>query len=1388
MSAFSARIDTVSSEPERSVVGDRYVVQRALGRGGMGEVLAVTDNANGKRLALKRLLPGAKPKYVMLLQREFHTLCSMQHPNVVQAFDYGMSDGVPYYTMELLAGTDVEATVPLPWNEVVAVVRDVASALSVLHARRLVHRDVSARNVWRTPEGTVKLIDFGTLATFGEASDIAGTPPYVAPEALRTRMLDQRTDIYALGALAYYLLTGRHAYPARALAELEQRWAQGVPGPAGRLAQSGRRDLEPIPEGLEQLIDGLMAAEPQGRPASAVEVLERLELILPGTSDAVTLSVEGVLASKAFVGRHAERKRVRALLKRAGSGVGASVALLGVRSIGRSRLLAEIAVEARVAGATVVSLAGDDDRTALSAATRATLHVLRALPALARSCAAPHATVLGHLSPELRLALGVEQDALQAFPELVGEARIRLQNALHAFWLAVAQERQVVILLDDLQAMDEASAALFAALGLAATNRQLLVMAAVHTEHEGSIPSAAQAFVQKSLVLPLGPLARDECTELLRSMFGDVAHLARTAQELSEKADGNPGLLVELCEHLVRAELIRCSDGAWVLPQEIPELAIPATRALLDQARLQRLSAEALSLARSLSIVDGAVSLELCSALSPIGAEQMFAALAELSRTAILTGGDDGYRFRSEAVRSSLRASSGDEEIAQAHAAAGEALLAKQGASLLDRAAAGLHLLRAGRSERGAAIVNAVAGDVINQLPEERKEIAQQLEQALGFLKKLSLSDAELLPILSVLSWSGYFVDRRFGFTYGDETLERAQRVCKMDLARRLRPWLGKKLGLYVALIWAVVALRRQARAGKLVPDFALAVRMLMMSAGSLAGMYTICIARKNVLASIAAMEPLTALGNSHIASIVHEFGLACAGTLSDRLGEASRRWQRLVVRLDDPRPIKELDDLTRAYYRAASLYPWGATECWRDRSRALEIADLLEAQPLELYHLSADQLRAVYCAQQGNVREAARHRARVELKALQRGMTWQVEIWEPSSSVSISARQYDAMSVKRAAGLLSGLSVDTPSLRFHMAGARASHLLLRGRHREALALLQELLSTRDPLLVGNANTVAQLAQAHNGLGQFAEARAACSDALAQLSPDDLQFPAMTLRLQVELALADSGLGQHEQAAARLDALLAQHTPNEGPLTLGALHEARASVALRAHQEDTAERHLEHMERWYRGTECPTLIQHSDRVAKRWTKSREGALNPALLPSLSFLAAISTKLTSTGASDLPETILTQVTRGALAAEGVLFSADLDAPPILAKSRSATLPDGLQAWAEQRMREALAYATQTEDSEGAEITDANVITLEGKTWRLFTLVSDDEQAERVVGAIALCTPLSEIPLDVLNVIARSIRDGREGALERTVELNGRVREAAMRAHTADEPAT
>ena len=150
MSSASSAPGRDASSPSAERVVDRYLVEAVLGKGGMGSVLRVLDESSGRRLALKQLTNGASLKHVMLFEREFYTLQGLKHPHIVEVFDYGTTASGPYYTMELLDGEELSGLVPLPWRDVSAILRDVSSALALLHARRLLHRDLSARNVWRT--------------------------------------------------------------------------------------------------------------------------------------------------------------------------------------------------------------------------------------------------------------------------------------------------------------------------------------------------------------------------------------------------------------------------------------------------------------------------------------------------------------------------------------------------------------------------------------------------------------------------------------------------------------------------------------------------------------------------------------------------------------------------------------------------------------------------------------------------------------------------------------------------------------------------------------------------------------------------------------------------------------------------------------------------------------------------------------------------------------------------------------------------------------------------------------------------------------------------------------------------------------------------------------
>jgi tetratricopeptide (TPR) repeat protein len=283
---------------------------------------------------------------------------------------------------------------------------------------------------------------------------------------------------------------------------------------------------------------------------------------------------------------------------------------------------------------------------------------------------------------------------------------------------------------------------------------------------------------------------------------------------------------------------------------------------------------------------------------------------------------------------------------------------------------------------------------------------------------------------------------------------------------------------------------------------------------------------------------------------------------------------------------------------RATMINVSGVLECWRNGARALELADRLDGFQLKLHEMSADQIRTTYYAYEGNAAMFERYRQRVEMHAIARGSAWQVEIWAAATSVMLYLRIHDSVGMKRALEQLQRLSVELPSLNVHVRRARGAHLLLRGRHAEAIACLEPCLDEEPRGVAGWGSELAALARAYNGHGEHARAREVCRQALAHLTPLDLTFVGMNLPLQIELALAEAGLGQCALAAEQMDRLLLLHGEQAGPLTLGALYEARTRIALLAGDDRANREYLLKMEHWYRATGIPTLIQRCERLAR----------------------------------------------------------------------------------------------------------------------------------------------------------------------------------------------
>ena len=289
----------------------QYTLLEKLGEGGMGQVFRAQHAMLRRPTAVKLLHPDRAfgPEDLARFEREVQLTAQLSHPNVVTVFDYGRTpDGVFYYAMELLAGHDLEEIVersgPLPAARVVHILVQVASALAEAHAVGLIHRDIKPANIILCARGrtcdVAKVVDFGLVKQLGPAADdavtgesdgrgalssgpdvsragsIVGTPMYLAPEALRDPgSLDGRADLYALGAVAYFLLTGTVVFGGNSVMDACRHHVVSAPESPSERLRAHCPDAT-IPEDLEQIVLRCLAKAPDDRPASANELLEAL--------------------------------------------------------------------------------------------------------------------------------------------------------------------------------------------------------------------------------------------------------------------------------------------------------------------------------------------------------------------------------------------------------------------------------------------------------------------------------------------------------------------------------------------------------------------------------------------------------------------------------------------------------------------------------------------------------------------------------------------------------------------------------------------------------------------------------------------------------------------------------------------------------------------------------------------------------------------------------------------------------------------------------------------------------------------------------------------------------------------------------------------------------
>ncbi len=581
--------------------------------GNIPRVAVVFDRERGVRCALK-LTPAPHPEDRDALRQEFRLLASLDHPSIVKAREFGVfPDGRAWLSMDEVAGPDLaEFARARAQLETLSALVDVAHALAYVHSRGLVHGDVKPVNV-RVAGERAFLLDFGLSVAQNEksAGELRGTLGYAAPEVIRGARPDRLSDLYSLGMTFYEALTSRLPTAGRDLAGLLRFHLDEEIKPASRV----KPGIFPI---LDRILNRLLEKEPGARYPSAHALLEDLARDF-GLVRGATYDGRPELLTPPFAGFKSVMSRFTEELTNALRGRGKAILVTGPEGAGRTRLLSEWRTLAQSECALVVEgHARAGDRTPY----RPILDVLSALTrrggsagASARATLARMARIAATQSDDFSMSRLLDESTRLAFFEEVLMAFETSREAL-------AGDRPLVVLLDDLQYADRSTLTLLSFLSRAIENKRILfagtsVDSARHPG-EGIVHSAREIAAELGIASywSLPPLEEADVASAAAVALGQSQLPLDFVHSLHQESQGRPGRLVDLLNHYAATSVLLVESGRLRIDEKRrTQIERPAGSQELADARLKSLEEDSRWVLSVLSIAPADMTVELARRL-----------------------------------------------------------------------------------------------------------------------------------------------------------------------------------------------------------------------------------------------------------------------------------------------------------------------------------------------------------------------------------------------------------------------------------------------------------------------------------------------------------------------------------------------------------------------------------------------------------------------------------------------------------------------------------------------------------------------------------------------------------------------------------------------------
>jgi tetratricopeptide (TPR) repeat protein len=649
-------------------IGKRYALLQKIGEGGMGIVYHAHDRLTGQDVALK-LVTAQTDKFNLnvtggssdntanfrlALAREFKTLASLRHPHIISVLDYGFTAAEqPFFTMELLqnpAHIDQAAKVCSQLDKIKMIV-SILQALIYLHRRGIIHRDLKPANVLVNQQRQVYVLDFGLSYSTEQAakeggSSASGTLSYMAPEILAGSPASKQSDLYAVGLIAYQILTGMYPYPTDNTSSLIH----------SILNQT--LDMSSLEYELRHVVLMLLAKNPADRFDSAekaVEMLLAVAGIAPQYEERVEIR-ESHLQSAPFVGRETEMQALSAAVNQAKNGQGSAWLIGGESGVGKSRLLAEVRTQALIDGALVIRGQAVADGGAPYQLWR---DVVRWLALIDEEISDEEAGVAKEIAPDIDRIIG---RSIEPAPPLAPQqTRERLLLIIER--LLRRQQQAIVILLEDLQWTFE-SLEVLNHINQIVSHLPVVTVGSYRLEES---PKLAETVSHNQHIL-LRRLDDTEVARLSSGILGDPGRNAELVELIQRQAEGNAFFVIEI----IRAIVDELQSMDKMMLQTLPINVLADGIQNILEKRLARVPESARPLLHIAAVYGREVDVDILQQIAPdIDIDRW---LLVCSDAAVLEVDDDTWRFNHDKLRESILNQISNEERKQYHRQVAEAI------------------------------------------------------------------------------------------------------------------------------------------------------------------------------------------------------------------------------------------------------------------------------------------------------------------------------------------------------------------------------------------------------------------------------------------------------------------------------------------------------------------------------------------------------------------------------------------------------------------------------------------------------------------------------------------------------------------------------------------